>query len=210
VDLYDIEIENTDFNIMELDSADEKVAFVWQVLQKCPLMQEHQIPFEEFSNFITLVRHEYNKRENPFHNFVHGATVMHGCYTLSQTEKAINHLNIVQRFAMVFAGLVHDVDHTGKTNLYEINMRSKLATLHNDRSVLEHHHLAQTYYILQCPGADIFCNFDTGLRNDIRRYMINNILATDNKYHFQFLNKFEIKLKTDDPTQFGTYVYLAL
>ena len=149
-----------------------------------------------------LIRHEYNKRENTFHNFVHGATVMHGCYTLSKTDNVSAHLNIVMRFAMVFSGLVHDVDHTGKTNLYEINMRSKLATLYNDRSVLEHHHLAIAYQILQCPGADIFRNFDAAIRNEIRRYTINNILATDNKFHFQLLNKFEIKVKTDDPNIF--------
>ena len=67
---------------------------------------------------------------------------MHGCYTLSQTHNVQKILDITQRFSMVFAGLVHDVDHTGKNNLYEMNMRSKLATLYNDRSVLEHHHLA--------------------------------------------------------------------
>lgn len=60
---------------------------------------------------------------------------MHGCYILSQGDQVLKNLDRIQRFALVFSGLVHDVDHTGKSNLYEMNTRSKLATLYNDRSV---------------------------------------------------------------------------
>jgi cAMP-specific phosphodiesterase 4 len=68
----------------------------------------------------------------------------------------MNHFDALQRFALVFSGLVHDIDHTGKTNLFEVNLQSQLATLYNDRSVLEHHHLAVTYSILNYEKSDIF------------------------------------------------------
>lgn len=41
---------------------------------------EIEIPMEEFCNFITFLKHKYNKNQNTFHNLLHGITVMHGCY----------------------------------------------------------------------------------------------------------------------------------
>lgn len=52
---------------------------------------------------------------------------------------------------------------------------------------------------------NIFCQFDKTLKNEIRKFTINNILATDNKVHFTQMNSFEIKMKqmAEDKTVFG-------
>jgi len=36
-------------------------------------------------------------------------------------------MNDLDRFTLIFSGLCHDVNHTGKTNLFEISRQSKLA-----------------------------------------------------------------------------------
>jgi len=52
-------------------------------------------------------------------------------------------------------GLCHDVSHTARTNLFEVNSMSKLAIRYHDKSVLEQHHLAVTFKILHKKEANI-------------------------------------------------------
>lgn len=64
---------------------------------------------------------KYNKRKNPFHNFMHGVTVLHGCYQLTTISKIDKILDKLDKFSLMFAGLCHDVNHRGKTNIFEKN-----------------------------------------------------------------------------------------
>lgn len=41
------------------------------------------------------------------------------------------------KFALILSGLCHDVSHSGRTNIFEINSLSNLAIRYHDRSVLE-------------------------------------------------------------------------
>lgn len=38
-------------------------------------------------------------------------------------------------FSLLIAALCHDVGHTGRTNLFEVGIMSKLAIRYNDKSV---------------------------------------------------------------------------
>ncbi len=62
----------------------------------------------------------------------------------------------IDYLALIFSALMHDVNHTGKNNTYEMNTFSKLAIKYNDKSVLEQHHSAVTYQILSQSDSDIF------------------------------------------------------
>lgn len=46
------------------------------------------------------------------------------------------------KFALVFSGLCHDIDHTATTNVFEVNAHTKLAKRYSDKSVLENHHIS--------------------------------------------------------------------
>ena len=52
-------------------------------------------------------------------------------------------------FAALIAAAVHDVDHPGKNNQFLIETGHELAILYNDNSVLENHHLAMAFRIMQ-------------------------------------------------------------
>ena len=56
---------------------------------------------------------------------------------------------------MLFAAAVHDFEHTGTTNNFHVQTKSRLAMIYNDRSVLENHHLSVAFRLLQNPDIDI-------------------------------------------------------
>ena len=60
-------------------------------------------------------------------------------------------------FATVLSGAAHDLDHPGTNNMYEIQRKSKLATLYNDKSVLENYHAASFFSMVAHKKHE--CNF---------------------------------------------------
>lgn len=91
--------------------------------------------------------------------------------------------------ALIFSALMHDVNHTGKNNTYEINTFSKLAIQYNDKSVLEQHHSAVTYQILSQEDSNIFEKLSIKQFKKVRKKVIGNILATDMAFHFEMMKE---------------------
>lgn len=86
---------------------------------------------------------------------------------------------------ILISGAAHDMDHPGTNNLFEIKNRSKLAILYNDASVLEAHHAASFFFLLDnySLDCDIFSDFTNKEKSDIRKNIIENILGTDMSKH---------------------------
>ena len=55
----------------------------------------------------------------------------------------------IEVFVMLISGAAHDMDHPGTNNLFEIKNRSKLAILYNDTSILESHHVASFFFLIE-------------------------------------------------------------
>ena len=83
------------------------------------------------------LQRKYDKRSYPFHNYEHGLAVMQGCHFLCLQKRSMELLSEIVRFTTVVSGLCHDVGHRAKTNVFEINTRSKLALRYHDKSPLE-------------------------------------------------------------------------
>jgi cAMP-specific phosphodiesterase 4 len=106
--------------------------------------------------------------------------------------------------AAIFASSIHDVDHPGLTNQYLINTSmnytfyfymfiflrnfklslffmtgSELALMYNDESVLENHHLAVAFKLLQPKECDIFVSFNKKQRQTIRKMSIDMVSQLD-------------------------------
>mgnify|MGYP000860081904 CR=1 FL=1 len=52
-------------------------------------------------------------------------------------------------FATMISGAAHDMDHPGTNNVFESKTRSKLSILYNDNAILENHHAASFFFLLE-------------------------------------------------------------
>ncbi|VDO45521.1 unnamed protein product, partial [Brugia timori] len=89
--------------------------------------------------------------------------------------------------ASIFAGAIHDVDHPGFTNHYLINTNSELAIMYNDESVLEQHHLAVAFKLLQDSNCNFIVSLNKKQRQLFRKLTIEMVLATDMSKHMSIL-----------------------
>lgn len=97
----------------------------------------------------------------------------------------------METLAAIFAAAIHDVDHPGYTNQYLINSNSELAIMYSDESVLEQHHLAVAFKLLQDPSCDFLCNWSKKQRQAFRKIVIGmvefNLLKELFTHNFQVL-----------------------
>ena len=56
-----------------------------------------------------------------------------------------------------------------------VSLGSELSLMYNDESVLENHHLAVAFKLLQENGCDIFVNLPMKQRQNLRRMVINMV-----------------------------------
>lgn len=76
------------------------------------------------------------------------------------------------------------------------NIGSDLALMYNDESVLENHHLAVAFKLLQNPGCDILASLSAKQRQTMRKMTIDMVLATDMSKHMSLLADLKTMVET--------------
>jgi high affinity cAMP-specific and IBMX-insensitive 3',5'-cyclic phosphodiesterase 8 len=105
--------------------------------------------------------------------------------------------------AALIAATIHDLDHPGRGNAFLMNTRQRLALLYNDHSVLENHHVALAFQLtLSQPGVNIFGRVPPAEFTNMRRAIIDMVLATDMSKHFEYLTKFQQLIVTMSVSSF--------
>jgi len=91
---------------------------------------------------------------------------------------------------------MHDYDHPGRTNAFLVSTFAPQALLYNDRSVLENYHAATAWTLF---FSDTEYNWLRSLdRAEFKRFrflVVELILATDLKRHFDILAEFNAKVR---------------
>ncbi|CAG08714.1 unnamed protein product, partial [Tetraodon nigroviridis] len=106
----------------------------------------------------------------------------------------------LELMALYVAAAMHDYDHPGRTNAFLVATSAPQAVLYNDRSVLENHHAAAAWNLFMShPEYNFLVNLDHVEFKRFRFLVIEAILATDLKKHFDFLAEFNAKVG-DDPS----------
>ncbi|CAD8145563.1 unnamed protein product [Paramecium pentaurelia] len=193
-------IDKFEFNIFSYQE-NMKAKLVYHIIKKNDWIDNYDMNEEVLMKFIKEVERKYNKRKNPFHNFDHGITVMHSCHFLCSLPRAHEYLSEIVHFATVISGLCHDISHTGRTNQFEINSKSKLATRYLDKSPLENHHAAVTLRLLNQDKYNILTGLSVEDLQIFRQTLIENILFTDIKQHFGLIKDFEQRVKESKENQ---------
>ncbi|KAH9500195.1 cGMP-inhibited 3',5'-cyclic phosphodiesterase A [Bulinus truncatus] len=108
-------------------------------------------------------------------------------------------LPALELMALYTAAAMHDYDHPGRTNAFLVATTAPQAVLYNDRSVLENHHAAAAWSLLLNDPKNYFI---TGLEaaefKRFRYLVIEAILATDLKRHFEILAEFNAKVNDEE------------
>lgn len=106
----------------------------------------------------------------------------------------------LELMALYTAAAMHDFDHPGRTNAFLVATNAKEAVLYNDRSVLENHHAAQAWSLFMKEPVlyNFLCGLEAAEFKRFRFLVIENILATDLKRHFEILAEFNAKVNDDD------------
>ncbi|TRY74424.1 hypothetical protein TCAL_00657 [Tigriopus californicus] len=158
----------------------------FRIFEERDLMTYFKIPADTLKSFLITLEDHYLK-DIPYHNHFHAADVTQSTHVLLNSPNLKCVFSSLETFAAIFASAIHDVDHPGVTNQYLINTSSELALLYKDESVLENHHLAVAFKLLQQPGCDILINLTVKQRQSFRKMVIDMVLATDMSKHMSLL-----------------------
>ncbi|XP_044003361.1 cAMP-specific 3',5'-cyclic phosphodiesterase, isoforms N/G isoform X8 [Aphidius gifuensis] len=191
VDKWGIDI----FRISELSNCRPLTCVAYTAFQSRDLLKSLAIQPKTFVTFMMTLEDHYVK-DNPFHNSLHAADVTQSTHTLLNTPALESVFTPLEITAALFAATIHDVDHPGLTNQFLINSSSELALMYNDESVLENHHLAVAFKLLQNEGCDIFENMTKKQRQTLRKMVIDMVLSTDMSKHMSLLADLKTMVET--------------
>jgi GAF domain-containing protein len=194
-------LNDWNLNAFEIE---EHFLYVRAMLIDFDLINNFNIDLVRLENFVDQVKLLYGRRENPFHNFKHGFSVMHSSFLILAKTTAVTLFAAHEIYALLIASLCHDIDHTGHSNAFEVNRGSQLAVQYNDRSVLEMHHSAVTFKLLQQDKCDILCNMTHEMRRAFRKLAITAILATDMSKHFHILSRMQSRFSDLEERPIGS------
>jgi len=100
--------------------------------------------------------------------------------------------------SLILAAICHDVGHPGFTNSFMVNTKSQIALVYNDISVLENHHASVTFSTLQKQECNVLEGLSTEDWFTIRKRIIELILATDMKDHYDLISLLRIRKTAAD------------
>ncbi|NWR60600.1 PDE4B phosphodiesterase, partial [Bucorvus abyssinicus] len=170
--------------------------------QERDLMKTFHIPVNTFITYMLTLEDHYHA-DVAYHNNIHAADVAQSTHVLLSTPALEAVFTDLEIMAAIFASAIHDVDHPGVSNQFLINTNSELALMYNDASVLENHHLAVGFKLLQEENCDIFQNLSKKQRQSLRKMVIDMVLATDMSKHMNLLADLKTMVETKKVTSLG-------
>lgn len=183
------------FKIHQFASHRPLTAVSYAVFQERDLLKTFKIPSKTFISFLMTLEDHYLK-DVPYHNSTHAADVLQSTHVLLHSPALDSVFTDLEILSALFAAAIHDVDHPGLTNQFLINTSSELALMYNDESVLENHHLAVAFKLLQNEDCDILVNLSKKQRQTLRKMVIDMVLATDMSKHMSLLADLKTMVET--------------
>uniref|UniRef100_A0A8C3VRE9 Phosphodiesterase n=1 Tax=Catagonus wagneri TaxID=51154 RepID=A0A8C3VRE9_9CETA len=175
---------------------------MYMIFQERDLLKKFRIPVDTMVTYMLTLEDHYHP-DVAYHNSLHAADVLQSTHVLLATPALDAVFTDLEILAALFAAAIHDVDHPGVSNQFLINTNSELALMYNDESVLENHHLAVGFKLLQEDNCDIFQNLSKRQRQSLRKMVIDMVLATDMSKHMTLLADLKTMVETKKVTSSG-------
>nr|XP_032826866.1 cAMP-specific 3',5'-cyclic phosphodiesterase 4B-like isoform X2 [Petromyzon marinus] len=190
------------FRIAELSNNRPLTVLMYTIFQERELLKTFQIPADTFVTYMMTLEDHYHAGV-AYHNSLHAADVAQSTHVLLASPALDAVFTDLEILAAIFASAIHDVDHPGVSNQFLISTNSELALMYNDESVLENHHLAVGFKLLQEDNCDIFQNLGKKQRQTLRKMVIDMVLATDMSKHMNLLGDLKTTVETKKVTSSG-------
>ncbi|XP_036378169.1 cAMP-specific 3',5'-cyclic phosphodiesterase 4B isoform X1 [Megalops cyprinoides] len=207
-DLLSKELENLNkwglniFTVSDYSQNRPLTCIMYAIFQERDLLKTFKIPADTFVTYMMTLEDHYHS-DVAYHNSLHAADVAQSTHILLSTPALDAVFTDLEILAAIFAAAIHDVDHPGVSNQFLINTNSELALMYNDESVLENHHLAVGFKLLQEEHCDIFQNLNKKQRQSLRKMVIDMVLATDMSKHMSLLADLKTMVETKKVTSSG-------
>ncbi|XP_061580735.1 LOW QUALITY PROTEIN: rod cGMP-specific 3',5'-cyclic phosphodiesterase subunit alpha [Cololabis saira] len=179
-----LEFHFCDFEHSELDLVKCAIKMYYEL----KVVDKFHIPREVLVRFVYSVSKGY--RCITYHNWRHGFNVGQTMFTLLMTGDLKRYYTDLETMAMVTAGLLHDIDHRGTNNLYQLKSGNPLAKLHGS-SILERHHLETGKTLLRDENLNIFQNLNRRQNDTVIHLIDISIIATDLALYFKKRTMFQ-------------------
>ncbi|NXK04642.1 PDE4D phosphodiesterase, partial [Herpetotheres cachinnans] len=190
------------FRVAELSGNRPLTVIMYTIFQERDLLKTFKIPVDTLITYLMTLEDHYHA-DVAYHNNIHAADVVQSTHVLLSTPALEAVFTDLEILAAIFASAIHDVDHPGVSNQFLINTNSELALMYNDSSVLENHHLAVGFKLLQEENCDIFQNLTKKQRQSLRKMVIDIVLATDMSKHMNLLADLKTMVETKKVTSSG-------
>ncbi|KAM3939749.1 3',5'-cyclic-AMP phosphodiesterase 4D isoform 7-T7 [Leptodactylus fuscus] len=190
------------FKVAEYSGNRPLTVVIHTIFQERDLLKTFKIPVDTLITYLMTLEDHYHA-DVAYHNNIHAADVAQSTHVLLSTPALEAVFTDLEILAAIFASAIHDVDHPGVSNQFLINTNSELALMYNDSSVLENHHLAVGFKLLQEENCDIFQNLTKKQRQSLRKMVIDIVLATDMSKHMNLLADLKTMVETKKVTSSG-------
>eukprot|EP00929_Paragymnodinium_shiwhaense_P037488 TRINITY_DN19969_c0_g2_i1.p1 TRINITY_DN19969_c0_g2~~TRINITY_DN19969_c0_g2_i1.p1 ORF type:complete len:389 (-),score=103.37 TRINITY_DN19969_c0_g2_i1:100-1266(-) len=193
-----------DFGLSPFDfSAEEQCRLYLQMMQVLGLQDKFSIPSAVISGFAGKALRKY--RDVPYHNAYHGFSITQFLFTAyNKSAITASLMTSCPLLAMFVAVLVHDIDHPGNNNAWEVAVKSPLAVKYEDKAVLENHHAALGLQLLEDPSCNMFANVDSKAKEGILEVYRYAILQTDMAQHFKMVEELKARKEKGKEGAFST------
>ncbi|XP_067824642.1 3',5'-cyclic-AMP phosphodiesterase 4C-like isoform X3 [Heptranchias perlo] len=190
------------FNLGEFSNHRPLTVAVYSIFKERNLLKTFKIPAQTFIAYMLTLEDHYHS-DVSYHNNYHAADVTQSTHVLLLSPALEAVFTDLEILAAIFASAIHDVDHPGVSNQFLINTNSELALMYNDASVLENHHLAVGFKLLQEENCNIFQNLLKKQHQNLRKMVIDMVLATDMTKHMNLLADLKTMVETKKVTSLG-------
>lgn len=184
------------FDFAEKAQGSHLVVAVHQLLDDYGLMSKFRLSKHRLLGFMRRIQDGY-QADNPYHNSVHALDVLLNTNYFCRQPLMSDLITPLDRLAAILAASIHDFQHPGLNNHFLQATKHEYAITYNDQSILESHHVAAAWKLLLVDENNFLKGLSKEQYLELRDAVIQLVLATDMKFHFEHYTKFKTKVSSD-------------